>query len=185
MGAKPIGSRENGRVVITRTATPEDAAAVAGVHVRSWQVAYRGLFPDEYLDGLRAEDRMARYTFGETGTGLTTIVAVDDGTLCGFATTGPAQDDDVEGAGEVYALYVDPGAWGRGVGRLLMAEARTDIGRHRGCSQAVLWVLVGNRRAQHFYRADGWLPDGGRRVETIWGVWADLARWRSRVDGST
>jgi len=86
-------------VVITRIATPEDAAAVAGVHVRSWQVAYRGLFPDEYLDGLRAEDRMARYTFGETGSSLTTIVAVDDATLCGFATTGPAQDDDVQGAG--------------------------------------------------------------------------------------
>lgn len=73
-------------------------------------------FPDEYLDGLRAEDRMARYTFGETGTGLITIVAVDDGILCGFATTGPAQDDDVQGPGEVYALYVDPGAWGRGSG---------------------------------------------------------------------
>jgi ribosomal protein S18 acetylase RimI-like enzyme len=172
-------------VVITRIATPEDAAAVAGVHVRSWQAAYRGLFSDEYLDGLRAEDRMARYTLGETGTGdLATILAVDEGAVCGFATTGLAQDDDVPGAGEVYALYVDPGAWGHGVGRLLMAEARIDIGRRRGCSEAVLWVLVGNSRAQRFYRADGWLPDGGRRVETIWGVWADLARWRSRVDGT-
>jgi ribosomal protein S18 acetylase RimI-like enzyme len=184
MGAWSIGSGENELVVITRTATPEDAAAVAGIHVRSWQAAYRGLFPDEYLDGLRAEDRMARYTLGETGTGhLTTTVAVDDGTLCGFATTGPARDDDVQGAGEVYALYVDPGAWGRGVGRLLMAEARIDIGRRRECSEAVLWVLAGNRRAQRFYRADGWLPDGARRVETIWGVWADLVRWRSPVEG--
>jgi len=171
-------------MVITRTATPDDVAAVAGVHVRSWQAAYRGLFPDEYLDGLRAEDRMARYTFGEAGPDYpTTIVAMDDGTLCGFATTGPARDDDVQGAGEVYALYVDPGAWGRGVGRLLMAEARTDIGHRRGCSEAVLWVLVGSRRAQRFYRADGWRPDGGRREETIWGVRADLARWRSPVDG--
>lgn len=128
---------------------------------------------------------MDRYTFGETGTGPTTIVAVDDGILCGFATTGPAQGDDVQGAGEVYALYVDPGAWGRGVGRLLMAEARTDIGYRRGCSEAVLWVLVGNRQAQSFYRADGWLPMAAGGVETIWGVRADLARWRSRVDGRT
>ncbi|HEX3566888.1 MAG TPA: GNAT family N-acetyltransferase [Acidimicrobiales bacterium] len=118
--------------MITRIAIPEDVASVAGVHVRSWQAAYRGLFSDEYLDGLRAEDRMARYTFGETGTGdLATIVAVDDGAVCGFATTGLAQDEDVPGTGEVYALYVDPGAWGRGVGRLLMVEARTDIGRRR------------------------------------------------------
>ena len=33
---------------------------MVGVHVRSWQVAYRGLFPDDYLDGLRAEDRLAQ-----------------------------------------------------------------------------------------------------------------------------
>ena len=31
--------------------------AVARVHVRSWQVGYRGLLPDAYLDGLRAEER--------------------------------------------------------------------------------------------------------------------------------
>jgi hypothetical protein len=52
-------------VISVREAKPQDAADVAGVHVRSWQVAYRGLFPDDYLDGLRAEDRMARYTFGD------------------------------------------------------------------------------------------------------------------------
>ena len=42
-----------------RDAQPRDAAEVADVHVRSWQAAYRDLFPDDYLDGLRVEDRMA------------------------------------------------------------------------------------------------------------------------------
>jgi hypothetical protein len=37
-----------------REAQPQDAAEVARVHVRSWQVAYRGLFPDDYLDGRSA-----------------------------------------------------------------------------------------------------------------------------------
>jgi hypothetical protein len=37
-----------------RRAEPADAMEVARVHVRSWQVAYRGLLPDAYLDGLRA-----------------------------------------------------------------------------------------------------------------------------------
>ena len=36
-------------------ATPEDALEVAGVHVRAWQSAYRGLLPDEHLDGLRVD----------------------------------------------------------------------------------------------------------------------------------
>jgi hypothetical protein len=33
-----------------RRATPEDAAALAAVEVRSWRAAYRGLMPDAYLD---------------------------------------------------------------------------------------------------------------------------------------
>ena len=32
-------------MVILRPATADDALAVAGVHVRSWQTAYRGLLP--------------------------------------------------------------------------------------------------------------------------------------------
>ncbi len=68
-----------------REAQPQDAAEVAGVNVRSWQVAYRGLFPDDYLDGLRAEDRMAHYTFGDGRPGSpATLVAVIDATICGF-----------------------------------------------------------------------------------------------------
>jgi len=83
-------------VLSVRPATPEDAAGVAGVHVRAWQTAYRGLLPDEYLDALRAEDRMARYRFDVAGPDQpATIVAVDGGVICGFATTGPAWDDSV------------------------------------------------------------------------------------------
>jgi hypothetical protein len=40
-----------------RPAEPSDASAVARVHVRSWQAGYRNLLPDQYLDGLRPEDR--------------------------------------------------------------------------------------------------------------------------------
>ena len=50
-----------------RNARPDDAEQVACVHVRSWQVAYRGLLADAYLDGLRAEDRAGRYTFDLVG----------------------------------------------------------------------------------------------------------------------
>jgi GNAT superfamily N-acetyltransferase len=43
--------------VLIRRATPGDVIAVATVHVRSWQAAYRGLMPDEVLDGLSVERR--------------------------------------------------------------------------------------------------------------------------------
>ena len=164
-----------------RVARQEDGAAVAGVHVRSWQAAYRGLLPDEYLDALRPEDRMSQYTFGSTDANVpVTTVAVEDGSIRGFATTGPSRDADAAGKGEVLALYVDPEAWGTGIGDRLVAEARARLTR-MGFTEAVLWVLVGNDRAQRFYRTDGWQPDDGRRREELWGVVVDEARFRRHL----
>jgi ribosomal protein S18 acetylase RimI-like enzyme len=166
-------------VLRIRTATAADAAHVADIHVRAWQAAYRGLLPDEYLDGLRAEDRMARYRFDVTDPDQpATIVAIDDGVMCGFATMGPARDNAAPSTGELFALYVEPALWGRGVGRLLMAETRARLSR-QGFVEGVLWVLVGNHRAQRFYQADGWMPDGSRRDQEVWGIIVDEVRYRS------
>ena len=160
-----------------RDARPEDAAEVAGVNVRSWQVAYRGLLPDEYLDGLRAEDRAQRYTFDLVGPEHpATTVALEGDAICGFVTTGPAKGG-AQRTGEVNAIYVDPKAWGRGVGRVLMANARSRL-CGLGFTEAVLWALTGNDRADRFYRADGWLPDGQRRDEDVWGIRVSNIRYR-------
>jgi GNAT superfamily N-acetyltransferase len=167
--------------VILRDARPTDALAVAGVHVRSWQAAYRGLFPDDFLDGLRAEDRAGRYTLGsEDPCDPHTVLALIGGSTVGFATVGPCRDEDAAGAGEVYAVYVDPAHWGSGVGRRLMDEAVGRLREH-GFREGVLWVLDGNERAERFYRALGWEPDGASRLEDPWGILARVNRWRRRL----
>ncbi len=168
-------------MVEVRLARPDDAPEVAGVHVRSWQMGYRGLLAQDYLDALRPEDRMDHYTFASADPDApATIVAVEGGAVCGFATTGPSGDADGHDRGEVLALYVDPRAWGLGVGRRLMVEARQRL-ILRGFTAAVLWVLVGNDRARRFYRADGWRPDGGRRSVEIWEVAVDEVRYARRL----
>jgi GNAT superfamily N-acetyltransferase len=153
-----------------RPAVPADAFAVARVHVRAWQVGYRGLLPAEYLDSLRAEDRAARYTFGRAD-GPRTTVAVDNGELVGLAT--------IHGA-ELCALHVDPAAWGRGVGRALIALARADLAA-AGVTEAHVWVLVGNTRAERFYQRDGWTTDGTRRSDTVWGAVVEEIAYRRRL----
>jgi GNAT superfamily N-acetyltransferase len=164
--------------LIVRQAKPADAAQVAGVHVRAWQAAYRGLLPDAYLDALSADDRAARYTFGSVDPQAPrTIVALADGVLCGFATIARARDEDTCEAGELCAMYVEPALWRGGGGRALM-DAVYDRPRAMGCGEAVLWVLVGNERAERFYRAQGWWADGSRRRENIWGLDADEIRYR-------
>jgi ribosomal protein S18 acetylase RimI-like enzyme len=168
-------------VLHIRGAQPEDAAAVAVVHVRSWQAAYRGLLPDHYLDHLRPEERAARYTFGSDDPALPrTLVATEDGVILGFATTGPAPDADSASRGQLFALYADPEAWNLGIGRSLVAAARAQM-LAAGFTDAVLWVMAGNARAQRFYVIDGWTDDDHRRTERVWGIDVDELRYRRRL----
>ena len=144
--------------------------AVARVHVRSWQAAYRGLMPAEYLDALRPEDRAARYDFTHLDPEKPkTLVAELGGEICGFATFAPAQDEMSRGCAELFALYVDPERWGQRVGLALIEDARARL-VEAGFRKAVLWVLEGNQRAERFYLLDGWAYDGMRRTVTIWGI---------------
>jgi GNAT superfamily N-acetyltransferase len=147
--------------------------------VRAWQAAYRGLLPDDYLDRLSVEERAARYSFGSGDPDApVTILAVEElGAVSGFASLGRSRDEDTAQDGEVYAVYVDPPRWGTGVGRLLMVESQLRL-RARGFDRAVLWVLAGNERAASFYLAGGWRRDGARRHEDIWGVDAEVIRYR-------
>ncbi|UWZ86350.1 GNAT family N-acetyltransferase [Occallatibacter riparius] len=154
--------------MLIRPAVPQDALAVARVHVRSWQAAYRGLLPAEYLDSLRPEDRAARYDFSHTAPlRPRTIVAEIQQGICGFATTMPSQD--LPDRGELCALYLAPEFWGRGVGLALIEAARAHL-LEQGFGSAVLWLLKGNVRGERFYRRDGWLPDGACKSDRIWDI---------------
>jgi GNAT superfamily N-acetyltransferase len=169
-----------------REARRGDELAVAEVHIRSWQEAYRGLMPGEYLDALDPRDRARRYTFeAEDPAAPTTVVAVatdgDAEAILGFTTVCPSRDADSPDLGEVVALYVDPERYRGGVGRLLMAAARRRL-RDAGFADALLWVLDGNHRAAAFYEGEGWKPDGAKRVEHPYGIVSNVSRFRRALD---
>jgi GNAT superfamily N-acetyltransferase len=160
-----------------REARRGDELAVAELHVRSWQEAYRELMPAEFLAGLDPRDRAGRYDFGGGDDAPTTLVAVEGDRIAGFVTFVASRDVDAPGLGEVVALYVDPDRHEGGVGRLLMAEARRDM-RESGFAEAILWVLDGNVRAAGFYEREGWSPDGARREENVYGIASNVSRFR-------
>jgi ribosomal protein S18 acetylase RimI-like enzyme len=146
-----------------RAAKPEDARPIAEVHVASWRDAYRGLLPDDYLEKLSVDERAAQRLvwFADPVPGSGVLVAEDDaGRVVGFAPFGPSRDDDApDGTGEVPAIYVDPGAVGRGIGRELFAETSAAL-REAGFTRATLWVLEANALARRFYEKAGWTWDG-------------------------
>jgi GNAT superfamily N-acetyltransferase len=167
---------------LLRPAEPVDAIAVARVHVRSWQAAYRTLLPDDYLDQLCPEDRAQKYDFASLDPLQPwTIVAAEKGLIHGFAITAPSRDPDRTDYGELFALYVDPEQWGRGIGIALVSAARARL-FSLGFRDAVLWVLAGNLRAERFYQIDRWAADGLTRTDSVWGVTVDEIRYQRRLE---
>lgn len=169
--------------MLVRPATPADADAIARAHVRAWQHAYAGLFPEDELARLDAAQRAAalRRRLAADEPRRATLAAEDGGAVVGFASVGPSRDEDGGGLGELYAIYVDPDAWGRGAGRNLM-EGALDALRAAGFGEATLWVLAQNPRARAFYEATGWAVDGTTKRDVYLGTPVEEVRYRITLE---
>ena len=154
-----------------RDASVDDALAIADAHIRSWQAAYRDLLPPPFLDGLgdRLEDRTAWWHRLLRSDPEDVLVAEDAGLVVGFARVAKCRDEDhglLHRFGEVQAIYLVESAWGKGIGRDLMAAAETRLVDRRLPSMCV-WVLAANARARRFYEAAGWVTDGVEKTEAL------------------
>jgi len=137
--------------------------AVAWVRVASWRAGYAGLVPDSELAAIGEPDRLDLWVERmATSTEVSTLVALLDGEVIGFAAYGAERSDlapAVAGRGEVYALYVHPDRWGTGAGHALMTSARAALGA-RGYDAVSVWVLEGNARGIAFYERQGFRATG-------------------------
>ena len=158
-----------------RLARPEDAAAVAEVHVRTWQAAYEHVFGAERLASI---DHTRRRTLAERSIASGgVVVAEEDGRVVGFASVGPSTD--VDGEGELFAIYVLPEAWGSGAGTALMDAAKELL--LAAYTDATLYVLEDNPRARRFYEREGWALDGVTKADEFLGMPVPEVRYRIRL----
>ena len=79
------------------------------------------------------------------------------GTLVGFSVLIPGEDGETELDG----LFVEPSAWGKGIGRQLLTEA---CERAQGAGARGICV-VANPRAADFYLACGFEPAGEAQTD--------------------
>jgi GNAT superfamily N-acetyltransferase len=144
-------------MVDIRLARPDDAPAIARVHVAVWNSTYRGLIDDAFIDEVTIEQREAMW--GDILTAYTethpVLVAEDFGIgICGFGNAGPLRGEDVLGySGEFKTLYLLPAYQRRGVGRAMLAQLAAQL-RERGHDKALAWVLASNP-ACGFYESMG------------------------------
>ncbi|WP_439377634.1 GNAT family N-acetyltransferase [Amycolatopsis lexingtonensis] len=129
----------------------------------SWRAAYAGLLPDGFLARLSAEEQAATWAERIAGGGRV-LVLEEAGAVAGFAAFAPDQ---------LYALYLLPRYWGRGLGRALHDRVLGELS-----GDAVLWVLATNERAKAFYVRQGWRADGETAAEPLDDVMLDVVRFR-------
>ena len=167
--------------MLVRRARPDDAVAIAEVHVRTWQAAYEHVFGAELLAGVTVEQRlpMWRQLLG-AGEQTAFVAEAEDGAVVGWCSVGPCRDADGDRDGELWGIYVLPSAWGGDAGTALL-EAGVGALRESGYTELILWVLEDNPRARRFYEREGWALEGARKEDTFLGVTVAEVRYRLSV----
>ncbi|GAA1868524.1 GNAT family N-acetyltransferase [Myceligenerans crystallogenes] len=160
--------------VSIRPATAADADDIARVDIASWRSAYSEILPGNYLASLDPTERAELWRRSVENTSM--LVAETRRGAVGFTSVGPSRDEDAEdGDLEIYAIYLHPAAWGKGVARDLMRTVLADV---PGNASVTLWILQENERAQHFYRRHGFAHDGTERIDDIGGKPMTQLRYR-------
>jgi GNAT superfamily N-acetyltransferase len=163
-----------------RVAVPDDAERIAAINVRSWQAAYVGIVPRAILEEMEVEPRRLTWLSRIADLGQRALFVGElDGRVEGYVLSGPVRDHDLPDlAAEIYAIYVDPPAQGRGLGRAMLEAAAGEL-RSAGFDPLVLWVLTANAPGRAFYEACGWRADGTSRPIDFDGTAVDEMRYRA------
>ena len=157
-------------------ATWEDARRIAEIHVAAWKEAYRGMIPDQLLDGLDVSRREALWRHLAEDASAPVFVAVQEGQLVGFCHISPTRDKDSSGSAEITAIYLDPVYWRQGLGRQLCSAAAV-FASEEGYERITLWVLVENLSARRFYEGIGFRVDGTAKTEVLAGIEVNEVRY--------
>ncbi|WP_436984020.1 N-acetyltransferase family protein [Streptomyces sp. enrichment culture] len=145
-----IGNRlTSGRLI--RTVLPAEVEHVVALHARARATYYPDGVPQD------GTDWTAAWRSALTRPGGRVLCVVEAGRIVGlasFRTPGDGPRDVVK----LFQFHVDPDHWRRGVGGALHT-ACVEEWQADGRRTAVLDVHVDNRRAQGFYRRQGWVPE--------------------------
>ena len=165
-----------------RIATIADAPAIAKVHVDSWRTTYKGIVSDDVLANLSYSQREEKWhSMLSNPRDNITYVAIEDGSVVGFADAGPERSNDDEYDGELYAIYILKQFQSRDIGRnLTLLSAKWLL--NRGLSSMLVWVLADNPSCR-FYESLGGkvvrertISIGGQELAELGYGWRNLRR---------
>ncbi|GIG59640.1 N-acetyltransferase GCN5 [Longispora fulva] len=159
--------------IAVRVADPEDGMTIAALQKTTWQATYGEWIPD-VVAGLDLSRTAHNWSAAATRHGQRVAVAEGPDGIQGFAWSGPPEESEPEGTGELLALYVLPEAQGRGVGSLLLADSMTWLSA-QGYTGCVVWALERYAPARRFYERSGFVPASATR---FWRGLTEVRHWR-------
>jgi GNAT superfamily N-acetyltransferase len=140
--------------VVVRAAVAADLQAIADIHASSWRVAYRGLFPDAFLDGPLIANRLAHWSGvpHRMTASDRLLIAEQDGAPAGFIAGWSSEPVGCEPGFDLFIdnLHIRPEMRGQGIGLRLMRELAAKQPRSNE-TRAYLWLVDGNLPAHRFY----------------------------------
>lgn len=147
-----------------RPATPDDAHAIAHVHVKAWRTAYRHILPEHVLLAQSEEQRRLHWqtSFETHRPNAFTFVAEQKGQVIGFVDGGPERGGDPEYPGEIYALYLLAEFRGQRIGSALFDRAVQTL-KAFGILGMKVWVL-GDNPYRRFYERHAGKPIGEKVI---------------------
>jgi GNAT superfamily N-acetyltransferase len=154
-----------------RKATLEDVKSLATIHVVGWQGAYGGIMDQAYIDSQTIEKRTADWSQWIRDNTVERWLAFEDEKPVGLIAYGPLRTAPPGTSSirplytaEIYALYILPKAWRKGVGSALLNASVQNLLEQKHTSMC-LWVLDKNKRACAFYEKMGGQRVGKKMVE--------------------
>jgi RimJ/RimL family protein N-acetyltransferase len=170
--------------MIIRDAVVGDEHVITEITIRAWQAAYRHILPPSRLDTMTGAGREQDWHEHLVKRDWIILLAEEDETELGLIALGSARDPDCgDEVAELFSIYMDPGAWRRGIGRQLLDQGLERLPGDR-IREVVLWVFEENHQARRFYESTGFeLEPDSRRLIEVWGSRHAEVRYRLSMPG--
>ena len=142
-------------MIAYRRPLPDEAAAMASLHIACWRECYVDIVPAALMEKSTASSRLPIWQEALADPSRAVFAAYDGDTAVGFIIVGKSKEPNFDGEdGHIAAIYLRATHHRRGMGsRLIAMAARQWI--DQGGHSLSLSVLTENISARRFYEALG------------------------------
>lgn len=142
-------------IYMIRDLEEKDFKAVCEIVNRNWMNVYNGYVNPLLLNENGCKERSERLIKDFNSHRFFEYVWEEKGEIAAMMSIGDTEDEDKNGAFELWRLYVHPNYQGKGIGSKLIALAEKQA-KLKGYSEIVIWAFRENHKGVKFYQKQGY-----------------------------